>query len=123
MDNSTDYRWDVPTAMQPFYDELRMMGFVNRTAPTPDEWDHPSGLQVRLNHVARETIIRYRATPPEPPERISSTTGQIDYDRQHPWNETKWPQNCPEPQFRAFLARVSRTIGTELTMRQSQSRA
>jgi hypothetical protein len=117
-----DYRWDVPDQMTFFYNELRMLGFVNTTPPTPDEWDHPGGLQVRISHVARQTTIRYRATPPPPKSPIRSVEGQKQYDNSFPWSSSAWTQNCPPDQFRAFLARVSRVIGTELTMRQSQSR-
>jgi hypothetical protein len=120
---AADYRWDVPEQMRFFYDELRMMGFVNTTPPTPDEWEHQPGvLQVRISHVARETTIRYRGTPPAPAERIPSIEGQRNYDKSFPWSSTTWTHNCSPETFRAFLARVSRTIGTELTMRQSQSR-
>src|SRR5215813_1045194 len=107
---------DVPLAMAELYTDLQMMGFVNRTPPTPDEWDHPAGYQVRITHVARTTTIRHRAAPPPPPEPIHSTEGQLRYDRSFGWSETSHTQYCALEEFTGWLAQAGRTIGTSMTM-------
>ena len=114
--------WTVPDALAPFYLELEAMGFVNRTAPTPDEWNHPAGYQVRLSHVARETRIRFRNTPPEPPERIAGIDAQARYDRTFPWSARVHTQRCSLEEFRSWLLSISRTIENQLKALQAQSR-
>ncbi len=114
--------WDVSEAMAVFYLELEGMGFVNDTPPTPDEWSHPDGMQVRISHVARTTLVRYRATPPPPPEPIHSVEGKIKYDKGFLWSHLDARQDTSLEEFTAFLLRASRTIQTQLRMKQSQSR-
>jgi hypothetical protein len=114
--------WNIPDALDPFYLELQGMGFVNTTAPTPAEWELPGTMQVILEHVARETTIRYRAVPPAPPEPIHSVEGQIRYDKGFPWSERKKTQDCSLQEFRAWLLMVSRLIETQVRAGQVQSR-
>jgi len=114
--------WDVSEAMATFYLELEGMGFVNRTAPTPDEWELPGSMQVRINHVARETTIRYRHVPPPPPEPIHSVEGQLEYDRQFLWSARKQTQHCSLEEFGAWLLQTSRLIETQTRAYQAQSR-
>lgn len=121
MTTSNEVVTDVPAAMKQLYSALERQGFVNRTPPTPDEWDHPSGYQVRISHVARTTNIRHRSAPPEPPGKIYSVEGQRQYDRMFGWSELSWTQNCPPAEFARFLANADRAIGISLRMHAAQS--
>lgn len=114
--------WSVSDALTPFYLELQGMGFVNTTAPTPDEWELPGSMQVRLQHVARQSTIRYRAIPPDPPEPIHSIEGQIRYDKGFPWSSRTQTQHCSREEFSAWLLQTSRLIETQVRAREVQSR-
>ena len=116
-----DNDFSIPEAMEELYQVLRAQGFVNITPPTPDEWDHPAGVQVRIAHVARTVTIRYRNTPPEPAVRIPSVEGQRRYDATFPWSSLHQTHYCSREEFVAFLLAAGRTIATALAMRQAQS--
>jgi|HubBroStandDraft_2_1064218.scaffolds.fasta_scaffold01427_13 hypothetical protein len=94
--------FDVPTAMAALYGRLEDLGFSNDTPPTPDEWSHPAGMQVRLAHVAGNCEIKYRRTPSARPE-IKGVDQQIAYDRSHPWNEMRRAHGDDPSQFMTWL--------------------
>lgn len=98
--------------MAALYETLTDLGFVNTTPPTPDEWDHPDGLQVRIRHVAGICEIRYRQTPPG--SESHGIDKQLEHDRSYPWNVMSRDYGPTVTSFNVWLVGAGGTIATQL---------